>query len=241
MKTIGIIGAMEEEISQIRSRMELVQAKNIVGADYYIGKMRGQSVIAARSGVGKVNSAICAQVLIDLYAIDYLVNVGVAGAVNRELNIGDVVVSKDAVHHDFDASVFGDPIGFIPRLDITYFPADPELIRAAEESGRAALDDEFCEAKLTPKVVVGRIATGDVFVSGEDRRQRIWQLFRADCVEMEGAAIAQTCYLNRIPFVVVRTISDRSGAGADAEFREFIGRAGAVAANVIERMVERIQ
>lgn len=223
---------MEEEIVHIKGRMDIVQVKNIVGADFYIGKMHGQSVIAARCGIGKVNAAICAQVLIDMYAIDYCVNVGVAGALNRELNIGDVIISKDAIQHDFDASAVGDPVGSIPRLDVSYFPADPELTRIAEESGREVLKSE--------KTLVGRVATGDVFVSDIEKKKHIWQLTRADCVDMEGAAVAQTCYLNRIPFVIIRAVSDKADKSASGDFRAFLERVSINAANIVEQLVKSI-
>ena len=133
LKTVGIIGAMEEEIELLREKMDIVTAKNMIGLDFYVGRLSGKSIVVVKSGIGKVNAAICAQVLVDHFAVDYIINVGVAGAVFKELQIGDIVISSDTVQHDMDASVFGDPIGTIPRMDESFFPADSELIEIAKK------------------------------------------------------------------------------------------------------------
>lgn len=228
MKTIGIIGAMEEEISQIKSKMDVISVKNIIGADFYLGKMQGNNIILVRSGIGKVNAAICAQVLIDFYAIDYCVNIGVAGGINSDLNIGDIVISRDVVHHDLDVSVFGCAIGEIPRLNIRFIEADGNLIKLAEEKGRELLTNN--------KVLVGRIASGDQFISSAESKAIIWNNTKSDCVEMEGAAIAQTCFLNKIPFVIIRSISDKADSIASVNFRNFTETTAANASSIVESM-----
>ena len=135
MKTIGIIGAMDEEIAFIKSISEIISAKNILGLDFFVGKYGSNSVVIVKSGIGKVNAAACTQVLIDHFAVDCVINVGVAGAIYKELKIGDVVISTDTVQHDMDVSALGDPIGTIPRLEESFFKADEELIALAEEVG----------------------------------------------------------------------------------------------------------
>jgi adenosylhomocysteine nucleosidase len=232
VKTIGVIGAMDEEIAQLKPRMDVVQTKSIAGADYYIGKMYANSVVLVRCGIGKVNAAICAQILIDLYAIDYCVNIGAAGAINKDLSIGDVVVSRDAVHHDFSAVAFGDPPGFIPRTGVLSFPADERLARLAETCGRAVLTEN--------KLAVGRIASGDSFICDADEKARIWHTFKADCVEMEGAAVAQVCWLNKIPFVIIRSISDIADSSASVNFSETLTRVSAVSSEIVENMVKSL-
>jgi adenosylhomocysteine nucleosidase len=213
MKTIGIIGAVEEEIFELKSKMEVVAVKKMIGSEFYIGKMHGKSVVLVRSGVGKVNAAICAQVLIDLYAVDYIVNTGVAGALAPELTIGDVVISEDCVQHDFDLELADIPRGVIPKMPDSFFKADDELVRLAQAAARTVLGDE--------KVHAGRIATGDQFIASGEAKNFIRDTFQALCTEMEGAAIAQTCVLNKIPFVIIRSISDQADENAASSFGEF--------------------
>lgn len=233
MKTIGIIGAMEEEVLSIKSQMDIISVKNIIGLDFYMGKMSGNNAVLVRSGIGKVNAAICAQVLIDLYAVDYIINVGVAGSVSKELEIGDIVISKDAVYHDFDTSVFGDPIGTIPRMNESYFPADEELIKIAH--------DAAAETAVENSVVLGRIASGDQFVSSSEVKSNIWSNFKAFCVEMEGTAVAHTCYLNKIPFVIIRSISDKAEEGTTNNYEQFFKDSAEIAAKIVSKMIHIMQ
>ncbi len=212
MNTIGIIGAMDEEVALIKADMTVVAAKSILGLDFYIGKYNGKSIVIVRSGIGKVNAAVCTQVLIDHFAVDCIINVGAAGAVFSELKIGDVVISVDAVEHDMDASAFGDPVGTIPRMEESYFKADEELIEKAVKAS------ENC---TNHKVYTGRIASGDQFIASPEAKQRLWKLFKAYCTEMEGAAIGHTCYLNKVPFVIIRSISDNADGEAGMDFSEF--------------------
>lgn len=232
MKTIGIIGAMDEEIIYIKERMDIITAKNVIGLDFFVGRMFGKNVVIVRSGIGKVNAAICAQVLVDHFAVDYIVNVGVAGAVYKELNIGDIVISSDAVQHDVDTTVFGDPIGVIPRMLESYFKADEELIKIAQEASTALSSNA--------KTFIGRIASGDQFISSTEEKARIWNTVGGYCAEMEGAAIAQTCYLNKIPFVVIRSISDNADNKATVSYEEFVPIAAKNSGELVEKILEVI-
>jgi len=229
MKTIGIIGAMEEEVALIKGKMDVISAKNIVGVDFYMGNMGGKTIILVRSGIGKVNAAICVQVLADMYGVDYIINVGVAGGLSKELGIGDVVISTDLVQHDMDVSAFGDPVGTIPRMAESFFKADPELQKTAL---RAGADISDC------RVVAGRIASGDQFISDAVAKKRIVDLFRPQCVEMEGAAIAHACYLNKIPFIVIRAISDAADDQAPMSFDQFVLVAAQNSSAMVERMIQ---
>lgn len=230
MKTIGVIGAMEEEISLLKSKMEVLSAKNIVGVEFYMGKMLGKNVVLVRSGIGKVNAAICAQVLTDLYGVDAIINVGVAGALNDSLDICDVVISSDVVQHDFDAGAFGHPRGVIPRMPESFFAADAELVEAAKT---------VCGEVLPPgKAHVGRIASGDVFLTSREDKRKITEIFGAYCVEMEGAAIGHVCYLNKIPFLVLRAISDKADEGSDEDFGRFIAQAANLASDIVEGIIK---
>lgn len=228
--TIGIIGATEAEIVSIKEDMNVISAKNILGLDFYMGTLTGQSIVLVRSGIGKVNAAICTQILIDMYAVDSIINVGVAGAVAPDLNIGDVVISDDLVHHDFDTTVFGDEPGVISGIPESYFKADDHLVKLALES----------VGRVGSSVTIGRIASGDQFISSPEEKERIWKLFKAKCCEMEGAAIAQTCSLNKIPFVVIRAISDKAEEGSNENYDLFFRESALKAAAIIKNMLELI-
>lgn len=230
MKTIGIIGAMDEEIDILKSKIEIISAKNIVGVDFYMGKMYGNNIVIVRSGIGKVNAAICTQVLIDMYGVDYIINTGVAGSIFKELEIGDVVVSDDLLYHDFDTTAVGEALGVIPRMSCSFFKADEELIRIAREAGKIVL--------TTNKMHVNRIVSGDQFVASSDAKHNIWNNFKAYCVEMEGAAIAHTCFLNKIPFVVIRSISDKADSKANISYDTFVKSAAKKSSDIVEEMIK---
>lgn len=230
MKTIGIIGAMEEEIEFIKENLDIISVKNIVGLDFFMGKMGKNNVVLVRSGIGKVNASICTQVLIDLYAIDYIINVGVAGAISNKLSIGDIVISTEAMHHDFDTTVFGDELGIIPRMENSIFKADEELIKIALNAVQSLNINSFS----------GRIVSGDRFVSDVNEKNKIREVFSPLCVEMEGAGIAQTCYLNKIPFVIIRSISDNSDEGSPTNYEEFFVQSAKNASNLVQKILEEI-
>lgn len=234
MGTIGIIAAMDEEIAFLRSKMEIKVTKSAVGNEFYIGSYMGRSIVAVKCGIGKVNAALCTQAMIDLFAVDYIINTGCAGAIYKDLKIGDIVVSVDAVQHDFDCSAFGDPIGVIPRMDESTFKADESLIEIAQAS--------FDELELAEErnMVLGRIASGDVFVSSKERKKAIWETVKGYCAEMEGAAIAHACYLNKIPFVIIRAISDSADDSGEMDFNEFVTMAARVSSALTEKMIEKI-
>ena len=229
MKTIGIIGAMEEEIENIKPHIDIISTKNIVGLDFYMGKMGGNNVVLVRSGIGKVNAAVCSQVLIDLYAVDYIINVGVTGAINKELKIGDVVIATDTMHHDMDTTYFGDEIGIIPRMEESSFKADDELINIALQASKDTIENN---------IYTGRIVSGDQFLCDIEKKNKIWSHFKAYCVDMESAAIGQTCYLNKIPFSIIRSISDNSDE--NNEYENFFKDSAIKASNILKNMIDII-
>lgn len=210
---LGIIGAMDEEVEQLKENMTEIQVKKKASMDFYLGKIGGKKVVVVRSGIGKVNAGICAQILVDDYKVDGIVNTGIAGSLRAEINIGDIVISTDAVQHDMDAVAFGYPMGQIPRMDCLSFVADEKLCRIAEESCKRVLP-ELC-------IFHGRIASGDEFVAKKERKDAISKEFDAYCCEMEGAAIAQAAYLNKIPFVIIRAISDKADDSAHMDYPAF--------------------
>ena len=213
MKTIGIIGAMEVEVAILKEKMEDVRIIKKASMDFYEGILAGKKVVVVRSGIGKVNAGICAQILADVFSVDAIINTGIAGSLNKNINIGDIVLSTDVVQHDMDATGFGYRKGQIPQMPVFFFNADDNLRRLAAE---------VCK-EVTPDIQVfeGRIASGDQFVCDQDVKNRIVSEFSAYATEMEGAAIGQAAYLNEIPFLVVRAISDKADGSAQMDYSEF--------------------
>lgn len=229
MANIGIIGAMEEEIAFLREKIEIVTTKSLLGLTYHIGRFSGHQVVLVKSGIGKVNAAICTQAMIDHFGVDFVINIGVAGALSPELKIGDILISTDAVQHDMDTTDFGDPIGIIPRMPVSYFPADEALIALAQKAA------DVCQ--LDCRIITGRVASGDQFISSKAARETIRKNVQGDCAEMEGAAIAHTCFLNRIPFVILRAISDEANEQAGVSFDEFCVTAAKNSSLLAETMI----
>jgi adenosylhomocysteine nucleosidase len=229
---IGIIGAMEEEVSEIKDCLEpsTLSISEKAGMVFYSGTLLGQEVTVVRSGVGKVNSALCSQVLIDDFYVKALINTGIAGSLDRDIDIGDIVISKDVIHHDMDASIFGDPKGWVPRMDTLSFPADEELIKTAETASDIIGIRSF----------IGRVATGDQFVASKATKERIVSEFGAICTEMEGAGIGQAAYINRVPYVIIRAISDKADDSANMDYAEFESHAIANSVKLICKMMELI-
>lgn len=213
MKKLGIIGAMDEEVNIIKGKMQDVTVKTVASMDFYHGIFQGKEVVVVRSGIGKVNGAICAQILADLFQVDAIINTGVAGALRNEIEIGDIVLSTDTLQHDMDASGFGYAPGEIPRMETSVFRADVHLLKLAKD---------VC-AEEVPGVGVhtGRIVSGDQFISDSKKKAELVKAFDGYCTEMEGAAIAQAAYLNHIPFLVIRAISDKADHSAEMAYSIF--------------------
>lgn len=230
---LGIIGAMDEEVARIKEQMKEAEIQTYAGMDFYRGRIDGKEAVAVRSGIGKVNAAVCAQVLADRYPISALVNTGIAGSLDAKIDIGDIVLSVDALQHDMDATNFGYPLGQIPRMELLSFQADPRLRELAKE----------CCLEVNPDIHVheGRIVSGDQFVSSQEKKDWLIQTFGGCCTEMEGAAIAQTAYLNRIPFLIIRAISDKADNSATVDYPAFEAQAIAHSVNLMLEMIRRYE
>lgn len=213
MEYIGIIGAMPEEVEQLISQMEDTQKDTMAGMDFYNGSLWGKKAVVVKSGIGKVNMAACTQILAGIYHVDALINTGVAGGLYGPINIGDIVLSSDTLQHDMDATGFGYDLGVIPQMEQSIFHGDQTLI----EKAKAA-----CE-KVNPEIAVyvGRVLSGDQFISSDAKKKQLVEEFEGYCAEMEGAAMAQVAYLNQIPFVVIRAISDKADHSATMNYNEF--------------------
>ena len=229
---LGIIGAMAVEIATLKENMEDLIVTTRAGMDFYEGKLQELSVVVVQCGVGKVNAAMCTQILSDCFGVTHVVNTGVAGSLNAQLDIGDLVVSQDVMHHDMDCNYVGYPIGQVPGLDVLAFPADEVLIQAAFDAA------ESCNSGRTK---IGRVASGDQFVAGNTIKEQIVRNTKALCTEMEGAAIAHTAYRNGVPFVVVRAISDKADNSAHMDYPTFEAIAARRCAEVTMTMAKLLK
>ena len=230
--TIGIIGAMEEEVSILKETMTVEEIVEHASMTFCKGVLCGRDVVIVRSGIGKVNAAVCAQILVDKFNADILINTGVAGSLDAAIDIGDVVISTDLVEHDMDTSIFGDPVGQVPRMDTFSFPADPVLVEKAVEANR--------EANPDIKTFTGRIISGDQFISDAAKKDYLVNLFQAKCTEMEGAAIAHAAYLNKVPCVIIRAISDKADHSAEMDYPTFEKQAIAHSVKFMNALLPRI-
>ena len=229
---IGIIGAMEEEVDQLKAKMEVADTQKIAAMEFVSGTLSGKEVVVVRSGIGKVNAAMCTQILADRYGVDCVINTGVAGALYQDLNIGDIVLSTDALQHDMDATGFGYGLGVIPRMEQSTFPGDEYLIQVAGDVCR----------EVNPEIQVfnGRVVSGDQFVSDGAKKAWLVENFAGYCTEMEGAAIAQAAWLNGIPFLIIRAISDKADNSAEMDYSEFEAKAIEHTVKLMTEMVKRV-
>ena len=229
---LGIIGAMAVEIAALKENMKDIQTTEKAGMVFYEGTLEKLPVVLVQCGVGKINAAMCTQILIDRFAVTHIVNTGIAGSLCAELDIADLVISRDAIHHDFDLRFWGRPIGQVPGLDVIAFPADEALVNAAF----AAAEEEN-----PGHTKIGRVASGDQFICSKEQKEKIIADTGAICAEMEGASIAHTAYRNGIPFVIIRAISDKADDSADMDYPTFERIAAHRCANVTCRLAKTLQ
>lgn len=229
---LGIIGAMDAEVAKLKDMMTDVTITKAASMEFFEGKLNGATVVVVRAGVGKVNAACCTQVLINLFQVKCVINTGIAGSLQAKIDIGDIVLATDAVEHDMDAAVFGYVPGQIPGMEVHSFMADEELRRIAKES---------CE-KVNSDISVyeGRVVTGDQFISSKEKKAWLVETFEGFCTEMEGAAIAHVAYLNEIPFLIVRAISDKADDSAQVDYPSFEAKAIEHSVRLIVEMAGRL-
>lgn len=231
MTKLGIIGAMQVEVEILLSGMENKTTKTVAGSVFYEGLLEGLPVVVVQCGVGKVNAAICAQILCDCFGVTHLVNTGIAGSLCADLDIGDLVVSSDAMYHDFDCVNFGYPYGKVPGMDVISFPADKAMMDYAYAAA---------EAVNPGHTKIGRVASGDQFVAVKELKERIIANTQGLCTEMEGAAIAQTAYRNNLPFVILRAISDKADDSAEMDYPTFERIAAHRCAQVTMKLAKKL-
>lgn len=224
---LGIIGAMKIEVDALKENMLDKNVTWRTGMEFCDGTLEGLPAVVVQCGVGKVNAALCVQILCDCFGVTHLVNTGIAGSLSNELDIGDLVVSKDAMYHDFDCCGFNYPRGKVPGMDVIAFPANEAMMHYALTAGE----------QIHPgHIKVGRVATGDQFICDKEAKSAIIENTQALCTEMEGGAIAQAAYRNEVPFVIIRAISDKADDSADMDYPTFEAIAAQRCAKVVQTM-----
>ena len=226
---IGIIGAMEEEVAALKEAMEVQESVEQASMIFCKGILCGKEAVIVRSGIGKVNGGICAQILVDRFKADTLINTGIAGSLDAKIDIGDMVISTDALHHDMDATKFGYPVGQVPRMGVLSFPADEELVKKAVQASEKANPDIH--------TFTGRVASGDQFIASREVKERIVREFHPLCVEMEGAGIAQAAHLNQVSYVIIRAISDKADNSAHVDYPTFEQQAIAHSVRLVKELL----
>ena len=228
---IGIIGAMDIEIATLKENMSQITVERKAGMEFYKGRLSGKDVVVVQCGVGKVNAAICTQALCSNFSVSCVINTGVAGSLCSELDIGDLVVSSDAMHHDMNCISLRYPVGQVPGMKVHAFPADKTMIECAYAAA---------EAVNPGHTRIGRVASGDQFVCHKEQKEKIIAETGGICAEMEGAAIAHAAYRNEIPFVIIRAISDKADDSAQMDYPVFEKIAAARCAQVTMDLVKRL-
>ena len=223
---------MQEEFEEIQNIMKNCDEKRIKEISFITGKIEGQNCVIVQSGIGKVNSARITQMMIDNFDIEYIMNLGSAGALNPMLKIGDIVIGDELVQHDFDITAFGHAKGYITGVGDRVY-SDKYLIEKFENAIENLEDRDY-------EIKTGTIASGDVFCTEIEMKNQIYANFKADCVEMEGAAIAQVSYLNNISFIVIRSISDTPNGNNAITFDEFVELASKRCARILKEVLKDI-
>lgn len=229
---LGIIGAMHEEIVELKGLMSDIEEITAGGMLYYKGKLEGKDIVLVESGIGKVNSAVCTTLLIELFKVEKIIFTGVAGGTGDAIEVGDIVISDDLVQHDFDVTAFGAKPGDIPRMETSEFKADKELVELAKKSALKVFEEK--------RVRIGRIVSGDQFINGVEKSNWLRDTFNADAAEMEGASVAHVCYLFKIPFVILRAISDKANSEAKIDFAEFVHLAAKNSKEIVVNMLKEL-
>ena len=228
---LGIIGAMDVEVATLKEQMTATVITTKAGMEFCAGRLEGLEAVVVQCGVGKVNAAMCVQILCDCFDVTHLVNTGIAGSLCGDLDIADLVVSTDAMYHDVDVNVFGYPIGKVPGMDVVAFPADEKMMACAFAAA---------ESVNPGHTRTGRVASGDQFVSRKEQKEHIIAVSGALCTEMEGAAIAHTAYRNGVPFVILRAISDKADDSANMDYPTFEALAAHRCAQVTMHMARNL-
>lgn len=229
---IGVIGAMDEEIDYFHEHMTGVVPHTCASIVFHTGQFHGQEVVVCKSGVGKVNAAVCTSLLIHQFACTALIFTGVAGALDPTLEIGDIVLSQDCMQHDMDVSPLGYARGIIPYQEVSVFSADAKLLQLAEFAAGGVNEG---------RVVTGRVLSGDQFIASREKVAELRQELNGACAEMEGAAVAQVCMMSDVPFVIIRSMSDKADGSAPDNYPAFTRKAAVRSFRIVQEMILLLQ
>ena len=232
MNKIGIIAAMQEEMNEIKKMMKNIKNVNIYELTFFFFFLSDKHIVLVEAGIGKVNAARVTQILIDIFNVTSIINVGSAGAANSELDIGDIVIGEKLVQHDFDLTAFSHPKGFISNVGVEIQSDKDYVIKFEKIAGAMQNEGE--------KLKIGTIATGDIFCTESKMKDKIKEKFGADAIEMEGAAIAQVCKLCNIPFIIIRGISDSPNGNNAITFEKYLVHASVKCAKILEKFLKEI-
>ena len=232
MTKIGIIGAMDLEVDALKAQLNLEKEITKAGMTFCEGSLNGAQVVIVKCGIGKVNAGMCVQILADLFNVTHVINTGVAGSLNADLDIGDILISTDAIYHDMDVTIFGYAPGQVPGTPTAAFTADSRMTELASESCKAVCPDITCRS--------GRVVTGDQFISSKEVKERLINVFGGYCAEMEGGAIAHAATLNNLPFVIIRAISDKADDSAEMDYPTFERAAAKHSAALVADLVSKL-
>ena len=227
---IGIIAAESKEMNEIKKLMKNIEEKDLFNLQFFTGKIEEEECVLVECGEGKVNAARTTQIMIDNFKTDKLVNVGSAGAINEDLNVKDVVIADKLVQYDFDISGLGYEKGEICNIG-KYIYCDKTLVEECKKAIENIENESY-------KVVIGTIATADSFCDKPEIAKMVRKEFNAECVEMEGAAVAQVCYLDKIPFLVIRGISDTPNGNNKIDFRKYLEIASKQSAKILQNLIK---
>ncbi|WP_157154714.1 5'-methylthioadenosine/adenosylhomocysteine nucleosidase [Brachyspira murdochii] len=235
VKRIAIIGAMDSEITNFKGMIENIEEIEIANITYYKGVLCGKNVVLLKSGIGKVNAAIATTIAIERFNVEKIIFTGVAGSGNPNYDISDIVISKDLIEHDFDTSdLDGDELTVLVKgYDKNYYPADKSLIELAEKSAQKVITDN--------RIYIDTIATGDQFVGNNEKVKQIHNKFKAGAIEMEGAAVAHAALMYKIPFVVIRSLSDKADSDAVVDFPKFVVKSAQNSMKIVVEMLENMK
>ena len=222
---IGIIGAMQMEIDDLHEAMEDTSEEIVSGVKFLSGRIGETEIVAAVCGIGKVFAAICAEAMILRYQPDQIINIGVGGSLTRDLGVLDVAVADNVMQHDMDTSPLGDPVGLLSGINRIFLPADRQIV------------DALCRIMAEKKINYrrGTIATGDQFIASQEQKERIRSRFEAIAAEMEGGSIGHVCYINQVPFAILRSISDSEGGAMD--YQTFAEKAAEQSIEIVKEYI----
>lgn len=226
--TIGVIGAMQMEVDSLKEALSDAKTVTYSGVDFVCGKLGDKDIVAAKCGVGKVFAAICAEAMILKFDVDMMINIGVAGSLTRDLDILDIALADKVLQHDMDTSPLGDPVGLLSGINTIFLPTDEKMNQVMAE----------CLKEKKINYLKGAIASGDQFIATKEQKDLIKERFQAIAAEMEGGSIGHVCYVNNIPFTVLRAISDSEGGAMDYE--TFAEKAAVQAIEVVLDFIDKI-